>query len=126
MPRAGISTGHALPDPPLEKEHDRSTGEAMNRELVEGLIAGQVESISQLRLATATPDAIAMHETALAAQTEGICRKCGGSMKPSKAIEQTYTGSPDFIGGEVVTISPGGTGKLIDCLKCEKCGWSVT
>ena len=25
----------------------------------------------------------------------------------------------------VVTVSYGGTGKLDDCLKCEKCGWSV-
>lgn len=56
------------------------------------------------------------------------CRKCGGGMKPSKAIEQTYTsGMPDFHGDDVgITISPGGPGKLVDCLKCEKCGWSVT
>ena len=54
------------------------------------------------------------------------CKKCGGTMKPSKAIEQTYTGSPDFVGGPVVTMSAGGPGKLVDCLKCEKCGWSVT
>lgn len=46
-------------------------------------------------------------------------------MKPGKAIEQTYTGIPDFIGGDVVTMSPGGPGRLIDCLKCVKCGWSV-
>lgn len=56
------------------------------------------------------------------------CRKCGGTMKPSKAIEQTYTtGMPDFPGDTVgITISAGGPGKLVDCLKCEKCGWSVT
>lgn len=55
-----------------------------------------------------------------------ICYRCGGEMKPGKAIEQTYSGSPDFIGGAVVTMSPGGKGRLIDCLKCEKCGHSVT
>ena len=54
------------------------------------------------------------------------CRKCGGEMKPSKAIAQTFTGLPDFPGKEVVTISPGGPGRLIDCRKCEKCGHSVT
>ena len=47
-------------------------------------------------------------------------------MKPGKAIEQTYTGIPDFIGGDVVTMSPGGPGRLIDCMKCVECGWSVT
>lgn len=54
------------------------------------------------------------------------CKRCNGEMKPGKAIEQTYTGIPDFIGGDVVTMSPGGPGRLIDCLKCVECGWSVT
>lgn len=54
------------------------------------------------------------------------CRKCNGDMKPSKAIEQTYTGSSDFIGGAVVTMSPGGPGRLVDCLKCSICGWSIS
>lgn len=54
------------------------------------------------------------------------CRKCGGEMRPGKAIQQTFTGTPDFIGGPVVTMSPGGPGKLIDCDKCAVCGWSVT
>jgi hypothetical protein len=47
-------------------------------------------------------------------------------MKPSKAIAQTYGGSPDFAGGPVVTMSPEGPGRLIDCLKCERCGHSIT
>ncbi len=55
-----------------------------------------------------------------------VCSKCGGPMRPGKAIAQTWGGSPDFIGGEVVTMSPGGPGRLIDCLKCARCGWSVT
>ena len=54
------------------------------------------------------------------------CKRCNGEMKPGKAIEQTYTGIPDFIGGDVVTMSPGGPGRLIDCMKCVECGWSVT
>ena len=58
---------------------------------------------------------------------EGTCKKCGGAMKPGKAIAQTWTGLPDFPGDKhCVTISPGGSGKLIDCMKCEKCGWSMS
>lgn len=54
-----------------------------------------------------------------------LCRRCGGLMKPGIALEQTYTGSPDFPGGEVVTMSPGGPGRLVECMKCRECGWSV-
>lgn len=63
----------------------------------------------------------------LGAVTSTKCKKCGGEMKEGKAIAQTFTGVPDFIGSkECVTISPGGSIKLIDCLKCEKCGYSTT
>lgn len=55
------------------------------------------------------------------------CRRCGGPMKPGLAMGQTFrSGSPDFIGGQVVTMSAGGPGKLIECLKCADCGHSVT
>lgn len=53
------------------------------------------------------------------------CRKCAGQMRDGKAIMQGLTGVPDFADGEVVTMSPGGSGKLIDCRKCSDCGWSV-
>lgn len=53
------------------------------------------------------------------------CKQCGGVMKRGVAIDQTYTGTPDFAGGEVVTVSPGGSGKLVACLKCQDCGWSM-
>lgn len=53
------------------------------------------------------------------------CRKCAGQMRDGKAISQTFTGTPDFSNGEVVTLSPGGSGKMVDCMKCEDCGWSV-
>lgn len=56
---------------------------------------------------------------------EERCRHCGGAMRPGIALVQTVTGSPDFPGCEAVTMSPGGPGKLIDCLKCESCGWSM-
>ena len=53
------------------------------------------------------------------------CPKGKVPLSPGVAIQQTYTGSPDFIGGECVTMSPGGPGKLVDCLKCRECGFSV-
>ena len=59
---------------------------------------------------------------------ELVCPKCKVPLKPGKAIQSTIVGgSPDFAAdGEVVTYSEGGPGKLIDCLKCPKCGYSVT
>ncbi len=54
------------------------------------------------------------------------CRKCSGKMINSIAIEETCTGIPDFPGGDVVTVSPGGPGKLIKVKKCSRCGWSVS
>lgn len=56
----------------------------------------------------------------------GGCRRCGGEMRPGKAIAQTYTGAPDFPGCEVVTMSPAGPGAMVECLKCSECGHSVT
>lgn len=52
------------------------------------------------------------------------CRKCGGELKPGVALEQTYRGSKDL--GDVCTVSSGGPGRLVQCAKCESCGWSVT
>ena len=59
-------------------------------------------------------------------QMRETCKQCGGKMLPGKAIRETLAGMADFPGGEVVTVSPGGAGKLVDCLKCTQCGWSVT
>ena len=55
-----------------------------------------------------------------------ICLRCGGNMKPGTAMAQNYGGIHDFPNGPVVTLSPKGPGKLIECLKCEKCGHSVS
>ena len=55
-----------------------------------------------------------------------MCRRCGHQMKPSKAIDQTWTGEPEWPGATLVTLSPGGPGKLIDCLKCVNCGHSIS
>lgn len=55
------------------------------------------------------------------------CPRCNGEMKPGIAMGQTLHGMPDFIGSkDVVTVSLGGPGKLIDCMKCVNCGYSVT
>ena len=56
------------------------------------------------------------------------CRKCGGTMRSSKALAQTLTaGTPDFPDDtHASTFSAGGPGELINCMKCEACGWSVT
>jgi len=55
------------------------------------------------------------------------CEKCNVELIKGIALQQTYTGIPDFIGSkQVVTMSPGGSGKLVACWKCPKCGWSVT
>lgn len=53
------------------------------------------------------------------------CRHCGGEMGPGIAMGQTYTGSPDDLGGDVVTMSAGGPGEVIKVRKCRDCGWSV-
>lgn len=58
--------------------------------------------------------------------TTHSCRKCGAEMQPGKALAQTFTGGSPDLGGEVMTFSAGGPGKLIDCWKCPACGWSVS
>ena len=56
---------------------------------------------------------------------DGKCRKCGGTMRPGKALVNGWSGSDDM--GEVCTVSADPKlHKLIDCMKCEKCGWSVS
>lgn len=57
----------------------------------------------------------------------GRCGKCGGEMKPGKAMGQTAVAlRPSRGPNDMRTYYAGGTGKLIDCLKCESCGRSVT
>ena len=56
------------------------------------------------------------------------CRRCKTPLTPGKAIMQTFRpGTPDFPGDtHAVTFSAGGPGRIADCMKCPKCGWSVT
>jgi hypothetical protein len=57
-----------------------------------------------------------------------ICPKCKTEMRPGKAIQQTWTpGAADFIGDKTIcTWSAGGPGKLVNCMKCHECGFSVS
>jgi len=56
-----------------------------------------------------------------------LCPKCKIALVPGHAIENTLTGFPDFPGDPYpVTVSPGGPGKLIACMKCAVCGYSRT
>ena len=42
------------------------------------------------------------------------------------ALIPNFSGIPDFEGGCVVTVSPDGTARQIECFKCHQCGYSVT
>lgn len=57
------------------------------------------------------------------------CRLCGGLMKTSDYIENTWVGGDlDFHSDQFpVTFYQGGQGKFVKdgCLKCVDCGWSV-
>lgn len=55
------------------------------------------------------------------------CKRCGGKMTRGKAMGQTAVALRPARGpDDIRTFYAGGTGKLIDCMKCEACGWSVT
>ena len=53
-----------------------------------------------------------------------LCPKCKTPMAAGVYIKQTYSGTPDFPNGEVVTQYVSGPGKLTECMKCPACGWS--
>ena len=59
------------------------------------------------------------------------CQKCQITMVKGQALKTTFTsGMTDFIGDKsedaMVTISPGGSGQMVDVWKCPQCGYSVT
>jgi hypothetical protein len=56
-----------------------------------------------------------------------LCKRCGGAMKPGVATGQTAVAlRPSRGPNDCRTYYAGGTGKLIACMKCAGCGWSVT
>lgn len=49
---------------------------------------------------------------------------CPHDYHPGIAIQQTYTGIGDFHEHDICTFSAGGPGKVIEVMKCSKCGHS--
>jgi hypothetical protein len=53
------------------------------------------------------------------------CVKCGGQMRPGKAILPEYGGTPEWGGSKVVTVSQIPSKQPpADCMKCSECGHS--
>ena len=52
------------------------------------------------------------------------CSRCQKPMSDGIALQNVYGGTPDFPGGEVVTISPTGKATIVRVLKCSHCGYS--
>lgn len=69
----------------------------------------------------------AIHE----AMVPRACRKCGGAMHPSKAlmpaglVPMLRPGEQPAIRNQDYIYTTNSTG-MVDCLKCERCGWSIT
>lgn len=97
-------------------------------EWVERLTDAGTRALALLRADGRGDTDIAMSLADSIRETTQTCAKCGGQMNPGIATGQTYTaGSPDFgPDDEISTLSAGGPGVVIQALKCEKCGWSVT
>lgn len=59
--------------------------------------------------------------------TRPPCKRCGGTMLRGHALQNTLTGYPDFTGSDsVVTVSRTGPAQVVPCLKCQRCGYSVS
>lgn len=56
------------------------------------------------------------------------CKRCGNSMRPGQALEQTWKPGVDARLGQTAgaTMIAGGPGRLVACMKCAACGYSVT
>lgn len=54
------------------------------------------------------------------------CPKCSVLLKPGVAARGSWVGMGDFGQDDVVTIYEGGVARLIPCLKCPNCGYSIT
>lgn len=93
-------------------------------------IAAQVKQIEALNQVIVDQSAFIAHILGIlgADQDSRLCKKCGGIMRPGIAMGQTFSaGTPDFPGEDsCITMSPGGPGRVVDCMKCESCGWSRT
>lgn len=78
---------------------------------------------------TKSQDRAALAKKVLEGMHGGLsCKYCGHRMWPGIAMSQTWSaGIPDFPGQDVcITMSPAGPGRVIDCMKCPQCGYSVS
>jgi hypothetical protein len=65
-------------------------------------------------------------DTALKPTAMG-CRRCGAEMRHGVAMGQTVVARRESRGDDDCrTFHAGGTGRVVACLKCSACGWSVT
>lgn len=53
------------------------------------------------------------------------CPKCQVALLQGVALEPIMAASGDDIGCDLVKLYPSGNARLVPCLKCPKCGWSV-
>lgn len=99
-------------------------------------VAADTDTTSYLRVASTlrrNPSALdirkaadmldAAHYELTAARSADTCRKCGGTLKPGKAIAEAFSSSDE---GTVNQAARVGHAPMENCLKCEACGWSVT
>jgi len=68
-----------------------------------------------------------MNTTPPAPVKRAPCKHCGGAMLRGHALQNTLTGYPDFPGDSgPVTVSRTGPAQVVPCLKCIRCGYSIT
>lgn len=71
-----------------------------------------------------TTEATDWQARAESADPRQLCIRCRVPLEPGIALVQTTRSSSDL--GGIYTVSPGGPGRIVQCLKCPNCGWSVT
>jgi len=56
----------------------------------------------------------------------GKCPKCSGKMRKGIALKNILTGTPEWSGSTIVTMSASGKAKIIPAIKCSRCGHSLS
>lgn len=107
------------PDDSLEGIVERALNKFWN-EIAQSYPGGKTGDVSPERIFELRNAAEKAVQEWLEFNRPNLCRKCGAEMKPGQALEQTYHE------GKEGTCSPAGPGKMVDCLKCPSCGWSIT
>jgi len=55
----------------------------------------------------------------------GTCPKCSGKMRKDLGLKNTLSGTPEWPGSTVVTMSPSGKATFALVAKCSRCGHSI-